>query len=1013
MAGDEAWNRYLTWSDAVASVAFPLIDEPLPVYLDLEDEVLRAIALEVRCLGDPREGLGTTVRDVTVRGSSFSLDGLMRRQREWSLSRESRRGAPPSLAFLALTVLAAEDMGRAEDDISPIAYYPRLASLLGLPHDSYDVRHQYPQRAEALWGSLNRWLDELDGTRGTPTAYALRHRYVGLPLSQALVREGDRRKLPLFFAQYGLAAGMELAPEVLQRYLDAWFGLESCTASAPLKRLWARDSARERIATVASVELVGWDGTLPEGETSDAPQLQRLGLLAQVRQGFMGSSLDIALTLRQSATDDHEGQMEVESRSDVWLPLTFMPGVANLWRTTHSESVDVASVLEGVVKLRPLGSDSTEPSRHYPRTIVPFVLDEMQSAFLEQERLQLNVDSMLLIRDSGKAGAVSVRVEDILQTCARPGFTVHRTFPGLPSGWVLITDLQLFGAPAVTKYNELVPLARDQLTIAGGMRIPSRVRKWSSVAPPELRASVESQPSLRITLSTLDGEDDTAEELREWTSERGAFVVPLSEIGLGDGDYRVSLFGGNAKSAIQQTTLRLRSADTVDTGWASVARLTYRIWSNDPLGALSAQEDDPESGGLIVDGTLVAGGEQGVVPDKRATATVSWSQERPFSESLVPIQVGSPDPTSCVATGAHHLEYPTFYGGHQPKYIEGTCKYCGLVKRSPGWIRPAWRSRRQVSTVTVEVGDLPPVQGDAHLLWDASLDALMNMGGGGASSMTSVAAQIDGTALFTSGYPRVLEELGHVAIERESDGTPLRWEISPTCLSVRADGAADFIGYWPAALRNAIREQAEAMGGTYQVVRRDGAPSRHSLVGLGPEEVAALANDSVSVAQTASSLMLRVLPRLSSLASALPRMPMPGYTNAQRYDVRSAAWTPTGDVAYPGAYRLRRGFETLDLFRSKEDISMGTAVPASVYLTKYLAANGLGISLMTYLPEKGAVVVPRGCDLPGLYGRALVLAEGEPPQHGALTVAERRRNCLIYPGIPQEDADLLLTLLTS
>jgi hypothetical protein len=123
MASEEAWNRYISWSEAVASVAFPLVNEPLPVYLDLEDEVLRVIASEAGNVGDPREGLWTAVRDVTVRGSSFSLAGLMRLQREWSLTPESRQGAPPSLAFLALTVLAAEDMGRAEDDISPIAYY--------------------------------------------------------------------------------------------------------------------------------------------------------------------------------------------------------------------------------------------------------------------------------------------------------------------------------------------------------------------------------------------------------------------------------------------------------------------------------------------------------------------------------------------------------------------------------------------------------------------------------------------------------------------------------------------------------------------------------------------------------------------------------------------------------------------------------------------------------------------------------------------------------------------------
>ena len=168
-------------------------------------------------------------------------------------------------------------------------------------------------------------------------------------MSQALVREGDRRKLPLFFAQYGMAVGMELAPEVLERYLDAWFKSESCPASVSLKKLWAKPSARERIATVAAVELMGWDGTMDTVQLSEAPLFRRVGLMAQLRKGFMGSSLDMALTIRRVASANFEGRMQVKAEDGEWLPLSFTPAVATLWRTSFTGGLDSASVLGGVV----------------------------------------------------------------------------------------------------------------------------------------------------------------------------------------------------------------------------------------------------------------------------------------------------------------------------------------------------------------------------------------------------------------------------------------------------------------------------------------------------------------------------------------------------------------------------------------------------------------------------------------------------------------------------------------
>lgn len=1001
------WTAYDRWNYAVAETVYPETEEAAPVYLDLEDDLLAAVATRAGWAGDPREGLSATVRDVVVDRGEFTLRPLNKRLRMWR--REKSTEPPPVLAFLALTVQAAEDMAK-DDNFRATAYYPRLASLLDYPIEA--VRAPYVSYAEHFWRWLNRWLDDLDGTRGLPTAYALQHRFAGLPISQALVREADRRHFPEFFVRYGLVGGMNVSPEALIPYMQAWFESDRCPISRNLQRLWRSATAQERIATVAAVELAEWDGVLAEAQAGQ-PNLQRLGLMAQMRKGFMDTSLDISVTLRRPANAGGEG-MEIESTTGVWIPLTFRPTVASLWRTGASDGLDIGSVLEGVLSVRATDTSGTV-LKHPPRTIVPLVWDDMVNGYVEQERLQLNVECMLLVKRAAGGKQFSDDVLKTIETCARPGFNVHTELKGLPDGWVAIDSIQLFGAPDDKRFNELVPLARDQLAIAGGMRIPSRVRKWSSAAPPELRAAVQSQDVVRIRL--VENHEDPADDYidEEWRGEGGALVVPLREAGLHDGDYRVSLLTGQSSTPIQELNLRLRSADIPDAGWSAVGRLTYDL--TQPLGAITAStHGEHRKDRTFVDGAS-AEGSRGIQAAAAARGPADWQPATRKELAAAPIQVGTPDPKSCIVTGAHYLEYPAYLGGKQPRYIDGTCRYCGLVKRSPGWA-PRWKatkaSKAAAATPHVSVKDLPPVDDQAQGLWDSALDALMHLGGGTGASIAAVAAQIDGTALFTSAFPQVLESLGHVAVERNARGECHRWEVSPTCLAVLPNGVVELLGYWPPTLVKAMAIRAGSLGGSLEIEARADGPSRVKVTGLTGAALSALpADDDQTLVPSAGTGILRTLPRLSALAGALPREPRPGYTQAERFDTVRISWVQTADVTVPGAYRLRRGFETFYAYASAADAAERLVVPTSVYLAKHLAANSAGAALAAYEASRREVLVPRGCDLPGLYARALVLCSGALPQPAKVTIAGARMNCLAYPEIDQDTADLLLTLLTT
>ena len=142
------------------------------------------------------------------------------------------------------------------------------------------------------------------------------------------------------------------------------------------------------------------------------------------------------------------------------------------------------------------------------------------------------------------------------------------------------------------------------------------------------------------------------------------------------------------------------------------------------------------------------------------------------------------------------------------------------------------------------------------------------------------------------------------------------------------------------------------------------------------------------------------------MAAGLPRTPVPSYDSLARWDGRTATWEPAATVAAAGAYRLG-GFSPLYGVRSKEDLAAGAIALTSPQLAKHVANLWTADPLAGYHAASSSVVVPLGCDLPGLYGRALALCSGLAPV--ALTSARM----LKYPDVPASVAAQVHTSLTT
>lgn len=188
----DTWDTYDRWNTAIADVLFAPSEEVRPVYLDLEDDVLEELAATMGtepnvAVDEFCDAVASTLRRSEGPAQVFAQHD--RRLRAWV--RRGRKGAPPVLGVLATYSLAAEQMAGG-DGMSAHNYFGRLQQVLRWQEGDPALDVAYRRASERYWGELNRWLVKEEGERGLPTAFALAHRYVGLSVSQALVRSNDR-----------------------------------------------------------------------------------------------------------------------------------------------------------------------------------------------------------------------------------------------------------------------------------------------------------------------------------------------------------------------------------------------------------------------------------------------------------------------------------------------------------------------------------------------------------------------------------------------------------------------------------------------------------------------------------------------------------------------------------------------------------------------------------------------------------------------------------------------------
>ncbi|TIC84435.1 hypothetical protein [Nocardioides sp. GY 10127] len=1011
----DAWSEYLSWNEAIAEVLFPEVDDPQPVYLDLEDEAVEQLGLVMDVpVEDVRARLADSVRSTLgVGGPSAVFHAHERQLARWVGS--GRRTVPPFLGVLAVFCEAAEQMAAA-DGMSSSNFLGRLQTVLGRPGDK-SVDQAYRRVAELWWGHLNRWLVDQDGARGMPTAFALSHRFVGLTVSQALVRSADRENLKDFFTQFGLAPGAELPPSELTGLIDTWMHQVPCPVSGGLFQLWQKKDARERIAQSTSVALSTWDGRGRQhvghvgGGPGSRPAAAGIQLTLKI-DTFPRKRLGLGIQVRFPRADEPREAKIVTAEPPVAVDLVpDLPGSLSIGR---GSSVSPADALRGLLRLE--DSLTGASAERKPKRLVLFREDALTRQWVEAPQVMLGEDVQLLVHDS-----VRPRLLEVLVQVARPGWVVSDPLPGQPDDWSRVEGVQvmtpvgdLVHQDRVDDLQPLVPLTSSSLKLAGGFALPGQLRsKWHVWGPPEIRAISDSANGFVVRVIDLgrfeDGDvQDPETVLEEWVSDGALLVRSMADLDLADGDYRVELLARGKKDPLTASTVRLRSSDTPDRRqWSRAAGVSYTAGGAGVLGV-----EGPR--GARVSGHVVDG-ERRSAPDglQDLPPAAPWwrAGEGPRSHRPeVEVRLTTVDPSSCLYTGRHrvHVETPDYRNGRPVQSRTwGECLGCGMRRLYPTGHRQAVKLEVTAGPAGTrhDVTELPPRRDSDNDLTTA-FDALLHTGRGSWAQLERILFQVEPSGLFVDQVARTLEVLGHLDVRRDARTLePVAWEVAPTSL-VGTEHGTLFGGFWPTALYTLVGEELSRRGAQF-----DECPSTEGVTGyfvdLGAEQLRTptVVEQGVSVVDTAWRDLVQVLPPLSEVLRSLPRTTNLPVGQVTQFAVSDNTWRQADGAHDAGAYRVRK-FATTDLFRAPSDVEAGTWARSTVQLSKHLAAHLVGRSLVAWHPEARRLTVPLGADLPGLYGRVVVAASGLPP------VAERKARLLHYEDVPDELARALQHLLT-
>lgn len=893
----------------------------------------------------------------------------------WRWTLTGRKSPPPFTTLLYVLSHAAELMV-SDGDFSAGNYYDRLSAIVNVPPQKLS---QHGSATEPFWRAFNGWLADNDFAFGRPTARAINgFKYVGIAMSQAIIREADRQRFHMMFEKYGFTNTDDLSASELEQYISTW--IHTSQPTKQLKEAWKKTELRPRICEAAVSELEEWQAEKASkaGQTTGA---SRLSLALSIRHDFLGRSAALYFGREQPVEPI---RVELRGGGELELSNTTFAGFATL---EPRSSIPISHCLLHGMEL---GQGEDSQFKWSGRPAIPLSRSD-QGYWSEVSRVSLGIEHLVLVRDDS---AIRRAIEGALEEAAAPGYTLATPdkLKGLPPGWVLYEKVVIRRALAELRGFESVlsPVGEAaSLRLDGGMKLGRGIYHRKCVPAARLDGDQAS-----VAISVWEGSSPEGKALCSLTSGDGSLSLDLADCVPESGNVFVE--GKTGKSTVASASLLFRSADRprpLDRQERSIARYTGILSSS-----LQSRAEVPTIRGLRIPSLPAAEFDLATLdsftslerppavqpaPEAAVDGARVLSRAREVVQSIRGLPPEQVLALPCAVRGLHRLRYAPVLPG-TPRYapVDVECPDCGITYlHRPARPAAAGVTRRQ----NREAVPFSPAKGvdDAqrpidHDLW---LDGACFLGAGSATVFETFAASGDVDTWRSGPVLRDLAWLGHLDIETGATYRAKSWSVSPPVLSMTGPKSAVLAGFRCEALIDSLRQEVEIRGGELIAKRRSTAPTVVRIEGL-PEEIlielAAGIRDphgrSLQVVSGAAEAILAFLVGRSRIAEIFRPVSLGSGVPVQRYDVAKNRWRDAEHVQGAGAYRVAEaGTSYVYLAPS------GRAFSGPHELVKLAAARVAGIKLHAYDRSTSKFSCWVGCEPTGLLGRALVACGGYLP----------------------------------
>ena len=967
------------------------------IYLDFEGDIASHLAEK---LSENPEDLDNrifeTVRSQIDLETTNPFSTLIALDKKWRIS--SFDGFPPTTLFLCSLSLVAEGM-RAGERFSFNNYYDRFIDAFKISKESDQTSIKFCfKHTEKMWRNFNSWLIQSDGSFGLPTAKPFwpTKRFVSYPISQALIRRGDRKHIREFLESRGFNAAVEEDIGIVGEALGRWFKTTGPTKY--LQNLWSHKSLRNIIILNAFDEIKNITADFDQHHTANGYQAK-----LKVRFKFKKyPKKKLLISFVAKSRDSFEGVIQVKEP----VPSGVFDDDLEISLTTEDKETAVlgppSNIRYGTLLVRGVSLIELDGSTEYlfrPRQAM--ALEKREDGFFYQvDRPKLFIEHAILVRKKHQD-----QVQKFVNFCANGDQVSIESLPGLPDDYLCITGVKFIMPIPVDQWDPLdinywlLPSENQtNLEFIGGLRLKGKIYHSKSRLS-FLFQSEKTEESIKVLATPVIrqvSDSSTIENTQLVQIKSNVGYHDLSSLTLGgfDRDLEIS---SPLNNSFSEFNLSFRSAK--NPRGEPNSKYEFEAYPLDAYGVLSCIEMPKDFSNKITSNDTPSIPSNTMDKQKNIMQSHKFvgnfytennfnEEDEDFSYSESPAGDGE---LSCIEIGVHTWKIPYKKSGRDTH-----TQSCTVCNEKRLWIGNE-RNRAHVDVAANPIFDRPVRRFSMdQSLYDVDtiFDAMCYLRSISWDNVKRLCEEALAPNLYALNLVRQLSALGHINIELDRSKLKLkRCHITPPQL-VEVDQKFVLCGF-----RN--KEIIDALVALLGDAAIDYDDQRSIITKYIFDYFSTDLDSKISdvlkqtcgvdfmVIRNANQHTMNESMNIPDLYSSLPPISLSSKSKFQNFDPRKCRWTEVDTIEECGGYRIQWPY-TIYFIRLKN----GQLVVSTAALAKIYAADVQYLRLHEYNAADRTFISKVGCDLPALVERALVRHTGKLP-------VETTQGNFIYSNIPE------------